>query len=177
MTTCALYHPSPSLANTHRNSLPQTPALAAYHATTRTLAQQLSHACDLPSGPSLLIKPVQRLLKYALLLHTIIEATLDSHGDKENLRRATSVIEAVLHAVNEGQRRREIVKDAFVAGKPAELLKKKGLGIVGRVRTGVATPRSISRTDGKENARVARLGRQISLTDKFIQKFTKETVK
>jgi hypothetical protein len=78
------HHPA---SLTHLNSLPQTPALAAYHATTRTLAQQLSHAWDLPS---LLIKPVQRLLKYALLLNAIIEATPDSHGDKENLRRAKS---------------------------------------------------------------------------------------
>jgi hypothetical protein len=157
----------------HLNALPQTPALAAYHTTTRTLAQQLSHAWDLPS---LLIKPVQRLLKYALLLHAIIEATPDSHGDKENLRRARSMVEAVSHAVNEGQRRREIVKEAFAAGKPAELLKKKGLGIVGRVRTGVATPRSISRTDSEENERVARMGRQVLLVEEFIHKFAKETI-
>ncbi|KAI0264122.1 hypothetical protein BC834DRAFT_924712 [Gloeopeniophorella convolvens] len=122
------HHPA---ALTHLNALPQTPALAAYHATTRTLAQQLSHAWDLPS---LLIKPVQRLLKYSLLLHAIIEETPDSHGDKENLRRAKAMVEVVSHAVNEGQRRREVVKEVFAAGKPAELLKKKGLGIVGRVR-------------------------------------------
>ena len=58
------HHPA---ALAHLNVLPQTPALAAYYATTRTLAQQLSHAWDLPS---LLIKSVQRILKYALLLHT-----------------------------------------------------------------------------------------------------------
>ena len=157
---------------THLNSLPQTPALAAYHAKTRTLAQQISHAWDLPS---LLIKPVQHLLRYTLLLHAIIEATPDSHGDKENLRRAKSMVEAVSHAVNEGQRRREIVKEAFAAGKPAEFLKKKGLGIVGRGRSGVATPRRISRTDREENERVARMERQISLTDEFILKISKGT--
>jgi len=158
---------------THLNSLPQTPALAAYHATIRTLARQISNAWDLPS---LLIKLVQHLLRYTLLLHAIIEATPDSHGDKENLRHAKSMVEAVLHAVNEGQRRREIVKEAFAVGKPAELLKKKGLRIVGRVRTDVATPRRISRTDSEENERVARMERQISLTDEFIQKFAKETL-
>jgi hypothetical protein len=73
------HHPA---ALARLTALPQTPALAAYHNTTRTLAQQLSHAWDLPS---LLIKPVQRLLKYALLLKAIIESTPDSHGDKENL--------------------------------------------------------------------------------------------
>lgn len=164
------HHP---LSLTHLNSLPQTPALAAYHATTRTLAQQLSHAWDLPS---LLIKPVQRLLKYALLLNAIIEATPDSHGDKENLRRAKSMVEAVSRAINESQRRREIVKEVFAAGKPAELLKKKGLGIVGRVRGGVTTPRSISRADSEETERVVLMERNINHTTEFIQKFAKETV-
>lgn len=164
------HHPA---ALTHLNSLPQTPALAAYHATTRKLAQQLSHAWDLPS---LLIKPVQRLLKYALLLHAVIEATPDSHGDKENLRRAKAMVEAVSHAINEGQRRREIVKEAFAAGKPAELLKKKGLGIVGRVRGGVTTPRSISRADSEESERVVQMERDIHHTNEFIQRFAKETV-
>jgi dynamin-binding protein len=164
------HHPA---SQTHLNSLPQTTALAAYHATTRTLAQQLSHAWDLPS---LLIKPVQRLLKYALLLNAIIEATPDSHGDKENLRRAKSMVEAVSRAINESQRRREIVKEVFAAGKPAELLKKKGLGIVGRVRGGVTTPRSISRADSEETERVMQMERDINLTTEFIQKFAKETV-
>ena len=84
------------------NSFSQTPALAVYHATTHTLAQrQLSHAWDLSS---LLIKPVQRLLKYALLLHAIIEATPDSHGDKENLRLSKFMVEVVSLAINEGRR-------------------------------------------------------------------------
>ena len=43
------------------------------------------------------------------------------------------MVEVVLHAFNEGQRRHEIVKEAFVARRPAELLKKKGFGIAGRV--------------------------------------------
>ncbi|KAH9039884.1 hypothetical protein EDB85DRAFT_1859276 [Lactarius pseudohatsudake] len=166
------HHPA---ALAHLGSLPQTPALAAYHATTRTLAQQLSHAWDLPS---LLIKPVQRLLKYALLLHAIIEETPDSHGDKENLRRAKAMVEDVSHAINEGQRRREIVKEVFAAGKPAEVLKKKGLGIVGRVRggVGVSAPRSISRADSEEAVQVAQMERDISRADVFIQQFAKESV-
>ena len=168
------HHPA---ALAHLGSLPQTPALAAYHATTRTLAQQHSHAWDLPS---LLIKPVQRLLKYALLLHAIIEETPDSHGDKENLRRAKAMVEDVSRAVNEGQRRREIVKEVFAAGKPAEVLKKKGLGIVGRVRggvvVGVSAPRSISRADSEEAVQVAQMERDISHTDAFIQQFAKDTI-
>jgi dynamin-binding protein len=163
------HHPA---ALAHLNSLPQTPALAAYHATTRTLAQQLSHAWDLPS---LLIKPVQRVLKYALLLQAIVVETPDSHADKENLRRAKAMVEAVSHAINEGQRRREIVKEVLAAGKPAELLKKKGLGIVGRVR-GVTTPRGISRADSEEAELLVQMERNVRRADEFIQQFAKETV-
>ena len=44
------------------------------------------------------------------------------------------------------------------------------------MRTGIATPRSLTGTDSEENERVARMGRQLSLSDEFIQKFAKETV-
>ena len=152
-------------------SLPQTPALAAFHNTTRALAQQLSPVWDLSS---LLIKPVQRLLKYALLLHAIIEVTPNSHGDKDDLRRAKAMIEDVLRAINESQQRREAVKEVFAAGKPAELLKKKGIGIVGRVRGGVG--RSITQDDSEEAVQVARMERDIPRIDAFIRQFIEETV-
>jgi hypothetical protein len=87
-----------------------------------------------------------------------------------------AMVEAVSHAINEGQRRREIVKEVFAAGKPAELLKKKGLGIVGRVRGGVTTPRSISRADSEETERVVQMERDIASYDEFIQRFAKETL-
>ena len=161
------HHPA---ALAHLDSLPQTPALAAYHNTTRALAQQLSPVCDLPS---LLIKPVQRLLKYALLLHAIIEETPDSHGDKKNLRRAKAMVEDILRAINEGQRRREIVKEVFAAGKPAEVLKKKGLRIAGRIRGGIG--KSITQDGSEEAVQVAQMERDIFRIDAFIRQFTKET--
>ena len=161
-------HPA---ALAHLGSLPQTPALAAYHNTTRALAQQLSTVWDLPS---LLIKPVQRLLKYALLLHAIIEETPNSHGDKDHLRRAKAMIEEDLRAINEGQRRREIVKEVFAAGKPAELLKKKGVRIVGRVRGGVG--RNITQDGSEEAVQVARMEQDVSRIDAFIQQFIEEIV-
>ncbi|KAJ7821534.1 hypothetical protein B0H14DRAFT_2455039, partial [Mycena olivaceomarginata] len=68
-------HPS---ALAHLTALPQTPELIAYHQKTRDLAVSLSHAWDLQS---LLIKPVQRLLKYSLLLTAIIDATALTHPD------------------------------------------------------------------------------------------------
>ena len=163
------HHPA---ALAHLGSLPQTPALAAYHNTTRTLAQQLSPVWDLPS---LLIKPVQRLLKYALLLHAIIEETPDSHGDKENLRRAKAMVEDILRAINEDHHRRDIVQEVFAAGKPTEVIKLKGLGIMDRVRGAVG--RNITQDGSDEAVRVAQMERDISRIDAFIRQFTKETVK
>src|SRR5260370_7835752 len=92
------------------------------------------------------------------------------------MRSGKSMVEAGAHAINEGQRRCESVKEALAAGKPAELVKKKGLGLVGRVRGGVTTPRSISRADSEETERVVEMERNIHLTTEFIQKFAKETV-
>jgi hypothetical protein len=89
------------------------------------------------------------------------------------------MVEDVLRAINEGQRCREIVKEVFAAGKPVEVLKKKGLGIMGRVRAGVdvSTPRSISRADSEEKMQIALMERDISRTDSFIHQMVKETVK
>ncbi|THG99244.1 hypothetical protein EW026_g3080 [Hermanssonia centrifuga] len=117
-----------STALEHLNNLPQSTSLAAYLAHTRTLAQSLTHAWDLPS---LLIKPVQRLLKYSLLLGAIIDETPATHGDKENLKQAREKMEAVAHGVNEGRRRREVVKEVLT-GIPSKKVgemkaKKKGL--------------------------------------------------
>ncbi|TFY66217.1 hypothetical protein EVG20_g4872 [Dentipellis fragilis] len=162
----------------HLNKLPQTPALQAYLSRTRELAASLTHAWDLPS---LLIKPVQRLLKYSLLLNAIIEETPDVHPDKENLRKAKQMMERVSHSVNEGQRRREIVKEVLTSGKTsaAELLKKKGLTLAvsasvsfGRVKGKPA----MSKAENEEAEQVARMEKQMKDTETFMQTFAKEAV-
>ncbi|KAF8921214.1 hypothetical protein CPB85DRAFT_312450 [Mucidula mucida] len=94
----------------HFHSLPITTALSAYHTQTRTIASSLSHAWDLNS---MLIKPVQRLLKYPLLLATIYDETPNDHPDKENLRLARDAVQSLAHRVNEERRRAEIVKDVL----------------------------------------------------------------
>ena len=118
-------HPS---AMQHLTSLPQTPALTAYFNYTQSVASSLSHAWDLSS---LLIKPVQRLLKYPLLLSAIIEETPDVHPDKENLRNARIKLEEVARNVNEERRRAEVVKDVLMSkkgGKPTP-----GVGVAAQV--------------------------------------------
>jgi hypothetical protein len=110
-TTYITKHPT---ALTHLNSLSSTPSLQRYLERTRQLASAHTHAWDLQS---LLIKPVQRLLKYPLLLQTLIDETPDSHPDKPALRRAKEGLEQLARGVNENRRRLEVVKQVL-EGKP-----------------------------------------------------------
>lgn len=128
-----------STAVSHLLAIPRTPALTSYLAQTQSIAQSLSHAWDISS---LLIKPVQRILKYSLLLHAIIDATSPSHSDYGNLKMAKERMDEVARGINEGRRRWEVVRavlkgkglvpgeealDGMKAGKD----KKKGMGVGG----------------------------------------------
>ncbi|GFR28534.1 dynamin-binding protein [Trichonephila clavata] len=59
--------------------------------------------------PSMLIKPVQRILKYPLLLNELLKVTEDSHPDKQWLIQATSLMTDVASAVNEFKRKKDLV--------------------------------------------------------------------
>ncbi|KAG7091289.1 hypothetical protein E1B28_010337 [Marasmius oreades] len=122
-------------ADEHLQNLPKTPALEAYFTQTRNYSTSVSHAWDLHS---LLIKPVQRLLKYPLLLGTILEATADTHPDKENLRLAKAKIEVVARNVNEERRRAEVVKGILMGDH-----KKKSLPTAATI--GVAASVNLSK--------------------------------
>ncbi|KAH9922107.1 uncharacterized protein B0H18DRAFT_910622 [Fomitopsis serialis] len=181
------------IALEHLNGLPQTPALTAYLAESRTLASRLTHAWDLPS---LLIKPVQRLLKYPLLLGAIIEETPDVHSDKANLKRAREKMEEVARGVNEGRRRREVIKEvlnnAASSGTPSKRHsdpkpkpKKKGLNIGVSASVSLGRMKSFSMKPGKakegaeanqEAEQVVRLGEKVRKCEAFARTFAKETV-
>ena len=118
-------HPS---AIQHLQNLPQSPALTAYLSYTQTVASSLSHAWDLSS---LLIKPVQRLLKYPLLLTAIFDETPDAHPDKENLRNARTKLEKIAQNVNEERRRAEVVKEVLMNKKGAKIT--PGVGVTAQV--------------------------------------------
>jgi dynamin-binding protein len=180
------------MALEHLNSLPQTPSLRAYLQHTRTLASSLTHAWDLPS---LLIKPVQRLLKYSLLLTAIIDGTPDGHEDKESLKIAKEKMDQVARGVNEGRRRREVVKEVLTGNKREDIFssgssgsaakaKKKGLNIgvaasisMGKMRGIGIVARSRGDFDGnEEKEQVDRLERELKRCDSFIRKFAKDAV-
>ncbi|KAL5512483.1 hypothetical protein ACEPAG_3136 [Sanghuangporus baumii] len=168
----------------HLNSLPRTPALANYLTQTQNLASSVTHAWDLPS---LLIKPVQRLLKYSLLLSTIIENTPDDHGDKENLKKARDRMEELAHKVNEGRRRIEVVKEVLAGkvetGKPTSLQKKISIG---KAQVGVGRMKSIGASlrasrakyerSNEESSRVAELEAQLRKCETFVRELAKDIV-
>ncbi|KAJ7357603.1 hypothetical protein OS493_024416 [Desmophyllum pertusum] len=58
---------------------------------------------------SFLIKPVQRVLKYPLLLNEMLKYTPEIHRDKYNLLRAISIMTDVANAINEFKRRKDLV--------------------------------------------------------------------
>lgn len=59
---------------------------------------------------SLLIKPVQRLMKYPLLLRELLHSTPASHPDHEVLQDALSAMKNINVNINELKRRKDLGK-------------------------------------------------------------------
>jgi hypothetical protein len=57
---------------------------------------------------SLLIKPVQRVLKYPLLVDKLVESTADSHPDYKAAHKAKDVMSKVAQDINEFKRRKDL---------------------------------------------------------------------
>ncbi|XP_014226266.1 dynamin-binding protein-like isoform X1 [Trichogramma pretiosum] len=57
---------------------------------------------------SILIKPVQRVLKYPLILNELFKCTDDHHPDKPTIQEAATAMTAVATHINEYKRKREI---------------------------------------------------------------------
>ena len=104
-------HPTPL-----EHLIPKTPSPNAYLERTRTLASSLTHVWDLPS---ILTTPVQRLLKYSLFFTAMVDGAPDGHPDKPNLIKTKASMEEVAQGVNEGRRRREVIKEVLTGGKAA----------------------------------------------------------
>ncbi|KAI4524609.1 hypothetical protein K525DRAFT_193607 [Schizophyllum commune Loenen D] len=102
------------------SAIPRTPAYEQYIATTQALAARYTTAWDLAS---LLIKPVQRLLKYPLLLGALHDATPESHPDRPALYEAKCALEEIAGRINEQRRRKELVL-AVLNGKPGPQRKR-----------------------------------------------------
>eukprot|EP00095_Tigriopus_kingsejongensis_P009498 maker-scaffold1595_size34508-snap-gene-0.8 protein:Tk09498 transcript:maker-scaffold1595_size34508-snap-gene-0.8-mRNA-1 annotation:"dynamin-binding protein" len=59
---------------------------------------------------SILIKPVQRILKYPLILNELIKCTENDHLDRPDLLKAATLMGEVASFINESKRRKDIVE-------------------------------------------------------------------
>lgn len=59
---------------------------------------------------SILIKPVQRILKYPLILNELLKCTEDEHQDKADLKEAVALMSDVAAFINETKRKKDIVE-------------------------------------------------------------------
>ncbi|XP_077978836.1 uncharacterized protein LOC144434256 [Glandiceps talaboti] len=82
------------------------PDIQEYISDGLSIVRQSTNCWDLAS---FLIKPVQRILKYPLLLNELIKVTEDGHGDKHNLLTAINTMTDVASAINEFKRRKDLV--------------------------------------------------------------------
>lgn len=81
------------------------------------LSEQIRSCLDLIRGEtqawdlqSLLIKPVQRVLKYPLLLERLVASTSDGHTDHKATLNARDAVAAMARHINEIKRRKDIVE-------------------------------------------------------------------
>ena len=66
---------------------------------------------------SLLIKPVQRLLRYPLLLNELISKTVPDHPDLPTLKQASEAISAIATRIDGAKKRQETLRAATSEGK------------------------------------------------------------
>ncbi|EPQ26807.1 uncharacterized protein PFL1_05785 [Pseudozyma flocculosa PF-1] len=95
--------------------LSSEPKVSAFLRDCTAVARRHTNAWDLSS---LLIKPVQRVLKYPLLIHELLANTSEEHPDHAELRASLVEIQKVADHINEVKKRKDLV-DQIVAGKAA----------------------------------------------------------
>ena len=94
-------------ANQKLQVLQKNPKVQIWLKECRAYAHDLTSAWDLDS---LLVKPVQRILKYPLLLEQLLEATPENHPDYTALDIAVREIKGISMRINEMKRRADIME-------------------------------------------------------------------
>ena len=94
-------------ANQKLQVLQKNPKVQIWLKECRAYAHDLTSAWDLDS---LLVKPVQRILKYPLLLEQLLEATTENHPDYTALDIAVREIKGISMRINEMKRRADIME-------------------------------------------------------------------
>ncbi|KAG0694445.1 hypothetical protein DFH29DRAFT_1072909 [Suillus ampliporus] len=166
-TTYVTAHPR-ALAHLDVLSVPPqlTSQFSRWLKESKELVEAHTHALDLPS---LLIKPVQRLFKYRLLLSAVINATpepLDVLNPQsiskafgkpregaeglEQLREAKQKMVEAARAMNEQRRRVEVVREVLGSGHAKDDARATGLRSIGIRMRSLRTPRSPSKSPSKQ---------------------------
>ncbi|XP_069133070.1 dynamin-binding protein-like [Argopecten irradians] len=134
---------------------------------------------------ALLIKPVQRILKYPLLLNELIKTTEENHKDKLELLNAINSMTNVATAINEYKRRKDLVykykkiTDESLGDKLAKLslhsLRKKGSRFKGRISTSIGlSPQTKDETFDKEESRFRLLEKIVRIFVRDVQVYMEQ---
>lgn len=94
-------------ANQKLQALQKNPKVQIWLKECRAYATDLTTAWDLDS---LLVKPVQRILKYPLLLDQMIEVTPENHPDYTALDIAAREMKGISHRINEMKKRADLLE-------------------------------------------------------------------
>ena len=97
------------LANQRLARLQSVPQVSLWLNECHTYASDITTAWDLDS---LLVKPVQRVLKYPLLLKTLLDATPADHPDYSALAIAMKQMTDISVRINESKKRAELLDQA-----------------------------------------------------------------
>ena len=114
-----------SASNDKLQALQKEKGVPEWLAECRTFAHDLTTAWDLDS---LLVKPVQRILKYHLMLTSLLQHTPADHPDHGDLGWATQEMKEVGDRLNELKRKQEVINAVHGSRKRKE----------SDVRTGIA---------------------------------------
>jgi dynamin-binding protein len=110
----AVYLKNHDAANRKLQALQQSPEVGVWLKECRRCAADLTNAWDLDS---LLVKPVQRLLKYPLFLTQLLETTPEDHPDREGIRGAMRDLTEVSIRINEMKKHSELVEQGLKRGR------------------------------------------------------------
>lgn len=110
-----------SQANTRLQELMSDNKLTKYFSECWTSVQPFTNAWDLAS---VLIKPVQRVMKYPMLFADLLACTSPVHPDYFDLRKAAEGSRQIADEINEAKRRKDVVERVVFPG-----LKKRDSGV------------------------------------------------
>lgn len=131
-------------ANKKLQLLQRNPKVAIWLKECRDWASDLTSAWDLDS---LLVKPVQRILKYPLLLADLLESTPEDHPDRASLSSALLEVTNISVRINEMKKRADLVTQ-----------------VVGRKRNQSDVRTGLSKAFGR---RTEKLRQQVGLSDMY----------